>query len=472
MSIDALPGASAFTRAFKGDIITAETPEYDVARRLWNGDIDKKPLAVVKANDDADVAAAIRFARESGTPLGVKGGGHSYPGHSMVTDGLVIDLSRISTVTADPERNRVTAGGGTLLGAVDRATFAHGQVMPAGVVSHTGLPGLALGGGVGWMSRSFGLTCDQFIRLRMVTAEGEVVHVSREENPELFWALRGGGGNFGVVTEFECRTYELGPLQVGALVYPMEGAADTCLALNEFLQAGPRQLGLSFSLGIEPEVVGRTGERVLVVYVTYRGNADDQILADLRKVRKPLLDTIVPTNWLELQTRSDKEAKAGVGWYMKSGFTRELSRELLELTAENAIEYRSNISSPKVGREVYTLQALGGAIQDLDENDAAYSGRAALWHGAIEAGFTTPEERERIVPWIRDAWKRTRPLMDMTNSYVNLNFEEGEGNDPLIDVFGEEKYARLQQVKTDWDPTNLFRHNFNIKPLANAGSQA
>lgn len=345
--------------------------------------------------------------------------------------------------------------------------------MPAGLVSHTGMPGLALGGGVGWVSRSFGLTCDQFIRLRLVTADGEVVHASAEENPDLFWVLRGGGGNFGVVTELECRTHKLGPLQAGALVYRMSDAPDTCLALNEALQAGPRELMLAFSQGLEPEQFGLDGERVLVVYVVYRGNAEDAILAELRGTRKPLVDTVVPMDWIAQQTMSDKAAVPGIGWYMKSGFTRGLGRELLEQMAQDSIEYWSAISSPEVGREVYTLQSLGGAIQDVNEADSAFSRREALWHGAIEAGFTTPEERERILPWVKDAWTRTRELMDMTSSYVNLNFEEGPGGaDPLLEVFGAEKYARLQQVKTAWDPENHFRHNFNIKPLTTTATRA
>lgn len=466
MSISELAGSASFRRAFNGDVITAASSTYDEARRLWNGDIDRKPVAIVKAVSDADVSAAIRFARESGLPLGVRGGGHSYPGHSMVEGGIVIDLSRMGGVVPDPTAKRVKIGGGALLGNVDRALYQHGQVMPAGVVSHTGMPGLALGGGVGYLSRSFGLTCDQFIRLRVVTSEGEVVHASATENADLFWALRGGGGNFGVVTEFECKTHTLGPLQAGALVYRMSDAPDTCLALNQVLQAGPRELMLAFSQGYDPERFGLQGERLLVVFVVYRGNAEDPILAELRATRQPLIDTISHADWIAQQTMHDDAAVPGIGWYMKSGFTRSLSRELLERIAEDSVEYRSNVSSPLVGREVYTLQSLGGAIQDVDEAASAYSGREALWQGAIEAGFTTQEERDRIVPWVKQAWTRTRELMDLKTSYVNLNFEEGEGGvDPLVEVFGAEKYARLQQIKTAWDPNNLFRHNFNVKPL-------
>lgn len=466
VSMNELVGSVAFQRAFGGDVVTASSPDYDSARKLWNGDIDRKPIAVVKATSDADVAMAIRFARDAGVPLGVRGGGHSYPGHSMVEGGLVIDLSRMGAVTPDPDNMRVTIGGGALLGSVDQALTPLGHVMPAGVVSHTGMPGLALGGGVGYLSRSFGLTCDQFVRLRVVTAEGEVVYASADENSDLFWALRGGGGNFGVVTEFKCRTHILGPVQAGALVYRMSDAPDICLAMNEVLQAGPRELMLAFSQGYDPEKFGLQGERLLVVYVVYRGNPEDSILAQVRGVHPALVDTVAPTDWITQQTMHDQAAKPGIGWYMKSGYTRTLSRELLELIARDSVDYRSNVSSPAVGREVYTLQSLGGAIQDVDDEDSAYSGREALWHGAIEAGFTSQEERDRILPWVRDAFSRTRELMDMTTSYVNLNFEQGTGGaDPLLEVFGAEKYARLRRIKTQWDPQNLFRHNFNIKPL-------
>lgn len=467
MSTDELPNESAFSRRFSGEIISRRSVDFDAARKLWNGDIDRRPLAVVKAVDDADVSTALTYAVDNGLPLAVRGGGHSYAGHSMCEGGITVDLSNMRTVTADLDAQRARIGGGALLGSVDQILVPHGQVMPAGVVSHTGMPGLALGGGVGYLSRSLGLTCDQFIRLRVVTVSGEVVHASADENPDLFWALRGGGGNFGVVTEFECRTHTLGPVQAGFLAFPMSEAPDVILALKDVLQGGPRELGLSFSHGVEPARLGladEVNERLLGVLVVYRGGADDPILAEVRNARKPLVDTIKTANFLDIQTMIDEEAVAGVGWYMKSGYTREVSRPLLEWLAENSVEYRDNVSSPKVTREVYTLQALGGAVQDVGENESAYSGRAANWHVAIEAGFTDAEERGRIVPWIRDSWQKTQSLLDMSTSYVNLNVEEGASR--LRDeIFGPEKFDKLQRIKAEYDPGNALSLNWNIPPL-------
>lgn len=468
MSIEGLAGGAAFQRAFKGDIVTPKSPAYDEARRVWNGDIDRRPLAVVKATDDADVAAALRLAVDNGLPLAVRGGGHSYRGHSVCDAGLTIDLSRMRDVVPDAGRQRVTIGGGALLGNVDGALVPLGQVMPAGVVSHTGMPGLALGGGVGYLSRQLGLTCDQFIRLRVVTADGDVLHASDEENPDLFWALRGGGGNFGVVTEFECGTHTLGPVQAGALVFRVSEAPDIILALSEVLQAGPRELSMYCSYGVAPErfgLAGQTGgERLLSVYVVYRGNPEDAILTELRHRRKPLRDTVTTADYLTVQRLYDKIAVAGTGWYVKSGYTREITRPLLEWMAENSVEYRTAIASPEVEWGVYTLATLGGAVQDVPEADSAYSGREANWHVAIEAGFTTPGERSRIVPWLRGTWEKTQPMLDMKTSYVNLNCDEGPSRLEK-DIFGPEKFTRLQRVKSEYDPANVFSSNWNIPPL-------
>ncbi|KUN83416.1 FAD-binding oxidoreductase [Streptomyces griseoruber] len=467
-SIEKVPGGAAFLSVFKGDVITATSPSYDTARSLWNGDIDRRPLAVVKATDDDDVVAAVRLAREAELPLAIRGGGHSYPGHSMCDDGITLDLSRMGNVVADPTTRRVRAQGGALLGSVDTATLQHGLVMPAGIVSHTGLAGLALGGGIGYLTRSFGMTCDSFVRLRLVTAEGEIIHASEEENPDLFWALRGGGGNFGVVTEFECNTQVLGPVQGGPLVYSMADAVDVLYRFGQLMKQAPRTLSITCALGLDakqipPATEAAAGHRLLVANVVYRGEPDDEILREVRSVGKPLFDAVAINDFRVIQTAFDEIAGYGAGWYMKSGLTRELSRPLVEGVVEHAVEYHDKISSGAVQREVFAVQSLGGAVQDLDDDATAYSGRAAEWHIGVEVGFTTAEDRERIVPWTRDTWTKTKSLLDLSTSYVNLNFEPGEN--ALADVFGAGKYERLRRIKTEYDPTNLFSHNFNIKPL-------
>ncbi|MCR6030115.1 FAD-binding protein [Nocardioides sp. zg-579] len=467
MSIDQLSGAAAFQKAFRGDIITPSSASYEDARKVWNGDIDRRPLAVVRPTNDQDVSAALQFAQEAGVPLAIKGAGHSYAGHSMVEKGITIDMWNFQQAEADLANHRVKAGGGARLGAVDNALVPHGQVMPAGVVSHTGMPGLALGGGVGYNSRSFGLTCDQFIRLKVVLLTGEVVHASETENPDLFWALRGGGGNFGVVTEFECRTHDLGPYTWGFLAYPSSQSVEISEAVIELARTAPRAFGVSISYGIPAQKFGlsvpESRDTLVTVMVYHRGTPEDDIIKKVKAIGKPLLDTVEINDFLTLQTMSDEKAKAGIGWYMKSGYTKEVKRDLLEWMSEASVDYTLNVSSPHVERDIYTLQLLGGAIQDTPEEATAYTGREAQWHSAVECGFTTPAERERIVSWIQESWKTNSSYFDMDASYVNLNTDDGD--EPVKKIFGA-KYARLQEIKSTYDPNNVLALNWNIKPLA------
>lgn len=467
MSIDQLSGAAAFRSAFKGDIITSSSASYEDARKVWNGDIDRRPLAVVRPSNDQDVAAALCFVQEAGVPLAVKGAGHSYAGHSMVEKGITIDMWNFQQVDADLANHRVRAGGGLRLADIDRALVPHGQVMPAGVVSHTGLPGLALGGGVGYNSRSFGLTCDQFIRLKVVLVTGEVVYASETENPDLFWALRGGGGNFGIVTEFECRTHDLGPYTWGFLAYPSSQSVEISEAVIELAGTAPRNFGVSISYGIPAQKFGlsvpEAQDTLVTVMVYHRGTPDDAIIKRVKAIGKPLIDTIKVDDFLKLQTMSDEAAKAGIGWYMKSGYTKEVRPGLLEWMTEASLDYTLNVSSPHVEREIYTFQLMGGAISDVPEEATAYSGRDARWHSAVECGFTTPEERERIVGWIKESWKTNSSFFDMDASYVNLNTDDGD--EPVKKIFGA-KYSKLQEIKSKYDPDNVLSLNWNIKPRA------
>ena len=459
-------GAS-FARTFKGTISTRDCSDYDTARAVWNSDANRYPLAVVRPTDVEDVVAAVRFAREAAVPLAVRCGGHSYQGHSTCDGGVVIDLSaHMGHVRLAADASAVHAHGGARLGAVDRATLAAGRVVPAGIVSHTGLGGLALGGGIGHLTRSFGLTCDQFVRLEVVTAAGDVVHASDTENPELFWALQGGGGNFGVVTDFECRTHQLGPIQSGLLVYPMEQAADRIRTIAELMDHMPRELSVILSLAIRPDRTPLAGtvnaaSRFLGVYVTYRGNPDDDALRELRAAGSPVHDSVQPADYLQVQQRFDAVSQHGVGWYMKSGHARALNADLVEIMVENAMAFQA-VAAADVHREVYAIQSLGGAASDVAEDASAYSGRDAQWHCAIEVGYLSAEERERIVGWTRQSWARTEQHLDMATSYVNLNFEDGP--EAVQKVYGAHKVDRLRRVKAEFDPDNVFNLNVNIAP--------
>lgn len=466
--LDSRQGATTLIRTFKGAISTPESTDYNHARSVWNKDANKYPIAVLRPADVDDVVAAVRFARDADVPVAVRCGGHSYQGHSTCNGGVVIDLSaNMGLVELRADSLSVRAQGGALLGAVDRTLVPAGRVMPAGIVSHTGLGGLALGGGIGHLTRSLGLTCDQFIRLQVVTASGEVVYASETENPDLFWALRGGGGNFGIVTEFECRTHPLGPIQSGMLVYRMDDAVETIASIADLMPHAPRELGIILALAIKPERTPLAGvadaaERYVGVNVVYRGNAEDDILRELRAAcGKPLHDSIGEADYIALQTRLDAVSEHGVGWYMKSGHARNLNAGLIECMAEGAMNFQA-IASPDVHREVYAVQALGGAASDIAEDATAYSGRDAQWHCAVEVGYTTSEERERIVTWTKNSWADTEKHLDMRTSYVNLNFEDGP--EAVENVYGAWKLDRLRRVKAEFDPDNVFNLNVNIAP--------
>lgn len=463
--VASLTGGAHFESKFKGPIIDAASRDYDSARAVWNGGVDCRPLAVVRATDVDDVVEAVRLGRETGLAVAVRGGGHSYQGHSTVDDGLIIDLSLMSAVSVDPGAGTATAQGGALLRTVDDATSMHGLVVPAGIVSHTGLAGLALGGGIGYLSRSLGLTCDHFLRLQVVTADGDVIEASETDHPDLFWALRGGGGNFGIVTEFHLRANVLGPVQAGRLYFPMSQAADAIRGLAAIVEQSPRQMSASFGLAVDPAMtpVGELpgSERVLAAGIVYLGEPDDEALRAVTSYGHPLFMGVTTANFVDIQRTFDKISAHGIGWYMKSGHSRELTESLIDRMVEAALDHRK-IASPHVKREVYGIQTLGGAVSDVAEDATAYSGREAKWHCAVEVGFTTPQERERVVGWTREGWATTETYLDMRTSYVNMMVDDNPNL--LRNVYGDSKLERLRDVKSSYDPGNFFRLNPNIVP--------
>lgn len=464
--IDDITGWRSFIRSFAGDVILPSDASYDEHRSVWNGDIDKRPLAVVRCTDVSDVVLAVRFARAEELDVAVRSGGHSYAGHSACDDGMIIDLSRMNAVRVDPVTRRATAQGGALLRDVDEATIAHGLVLPAGVVSHTGLAGLALGGGMGHLSRVFGLTCDHFVMLEVVTAEGDVVHASADENPDLLWALRGGGGNFGVVTEFDFRLQRIGDIEAGWICFPSEQAVDVLYGARKIALEGPRALRVNFFVGVPQDVLGiEVGKSVLGARVVCHGDIAEttSALNDLRSLGTPIVDAVEPRQYVEIQTSLDSFARKGVGWYMKSGHSRELSRDLVETIVQRSLEHHGK-------RTLQILGTLGGAIADVAEMDSAYSGRDAQWHLAIEAGFENPKERAHVLDWTRDTWNEMEPKMDMDTSYLNMLVDPGV--DRLQKAYGSaEKFRKLQEVKTVFDAENFFKNNWNVPPLVvNAGT--
>jgi FAD/FMN-containing dehydrogenase len=464
MSIESQANWNSFLAEFSGDVSLPQSAEYDDARTIWNAAFDRCPLAVLRPATVQDVAAAVRFAREADLPTAVRSGGHSYPGHSTCDDGVIIDLSRLRAIDMDLARGSVRAGAGVLLGEVDRATLEFGQVVPAGIVSHTGLAGLALGGGIGYLTRSFGLTCDQFIQLEVVTADGEIVYASEDENPDLLWGLRGGGGNFGIVTEFELRTHSLGEFYAGHLLYRIS-EIETAAAIAGMVERGPRDLSAFLTFGMDPRTFGleiADAEPLFGAMVVYRGAEDDEPLRELRSVGNPVLDTVGPIPFADWQSQLDVRSGPGVGWYMKSKHTQKMTEPLLQKMADVSVAYRDVAAPGMIDRGVFSFQPIGGAAADVSEDDSAYSGRRAQWHTAIEVGFNTPDDGARLSEWVRERWSEIEPLHDLSTSYVNMMVDERA--ESVEDVYGAHKLERLRRVKVQYDPTNFFRLNSNIAP--------
>jgi FAD/FMN-containing dehydrogenase len=426
-----------------GSVVDPGHGEYDRLRRVHNAVIERRPRAIVTAATVNDVQKIVRVAAETGLPLAVRCGGHSFAGLGTCDDGIVCNLSRLNSVVVDPRSRTVDVGGGALLGDVDKAGEPHGLVTPAGVVSHTGVGGLTLGGGMGYLSRRFGLTIDNLLAADIVTADGRRSRVAADEQPDLFWAIRGGGGNFGVVTKFTFRMHELGPVSVRRWTYPTASTADTLRRYRDAAAIAPRELTTAF-------VVSADELSFRAIWSGAPGGAD----AALALVAFPHgdLDPQLDTTFVELQRASDEFLSWGRRYYSKGGFLAEMDDRVADVIAD-AIE-----QTPISGLEIYCLQ-LGGAVADVDEDATAYSGRAGAFYWISQGVWDRPEDDERAIDWCRRTARRLGEL-SMSANYVNEQADPGiaEG------AYGDTKYRRLARLKGRYDPMNVFRLNQNIEP--------
>ena len=447
---------------FRGRLITPDQRDYDSARAVWNGAIDRRPRLIARCIGTADVVAAVRFARDRDLEIAIRGGGHNVAGTAVCEDGIVIDLSAMRAVRVDPAGRRAWVQGGALWGDVDRETQAHGLATTGGIVSHTGVAGLTLGGGIGWLMRKHGLTVDNLLAADVVTADGELLRASEDEHPDLFWALRGGGGNFGVVTSFELRLHSVGPVILAGPI--LWGAGDVKAVVRfyrDFLSDAPDELTTVVRFGTAPPLPSIPTELhwrpVVMVGACYAGPIEEgeRLLRPLRTCRAPLLDLIGPAPYVEFQRALDSTVVHGWHYYWKSTFLPQLTDDLIDVIAEHAFSG----ASP---RSYVAMFHLKGAVSRVAESATAFGNRKAS-HAITLDGVWRPGEAfgDGDTAWARRFFAALRPFREG----VYVNFLGGD-EDPVRvrEAYGDSVYARLVDVKRTYDPTNVFHYNQNIRP--------
>ena len=448
---------------FTGTVTTASDPGYDAARAVWNVMHDRRPAVVARCASPRDVAAAIGHARARGMPIAVRCGGHSLPGYSTVDDGLVVDLRSLSHVEVDPRTRRVRVGGGAALGAVDAAAQAHGLVVPVGVVSHTGVGGLTLGGGVGRLMRRFGLTIDSLLSAEVVLADGRRVRASAE-HPDLFWGLRGGGGNFGVVTEFEFQARPLQQLVVLATFHRLNQArevlrlgestmsapdAPDALLWTSFLRRGP-----DFAPWMPPELAGERGIMSLIEWSGEDLEAGRAILSDLQRELRAPAGELTDLPYLAIQTVTDALLAPGtLHAYVKAGFAAALDDAFIDALVDRGGQVGSPLS-------VIEVLSMGGAIRHVPARATAFPHRDARWLINVPGQWRDPAETGREVAWVRETFAALTPHL---SGGAYSNFMEGDETEAAGVAYGE-TLARLARVKAAYDPDNVFRLNQNVAP--------
>ncbi len=447
-------------RSFRGQLVRPTNPTYDEHRKIWNGSIQRSPALIARCAGVADVIAALRFARQTGLAIAVRGGGHSFPGMSICDGGIVIDLGLMKGIRVDPEARTVRAQAGVLLGDLDRETQAFGLAAPAGIVTHTGLSGLTLGGGIGWLQRKYGLTIDQLLSVDLVTADGELVKASETENADLFWGVRGGGGNFGIVTEFEFRLHPVGPIVLaGPIFWPMEEAPKVLRFYRDWIAEAPDELMTIVVLRKAPALpfipTELQGKLVVAVTCCHAGAVDEaeEVVRPLRQFGTPVLDACQPKPFLDHQASFDPSFRPGWWYYMRSCDVAELSDDVIDIAVDHSLRIRSP-------RTAFPIWQMGGAVTRVGEADTAFSGRHDGHTFNITGMTDTAEGFEQERDWVRGFWSALEP--HHTGVYVNFLMDEGEQR--VREAYGAEKYDRLKVLKRRWDPGNVFRLNQNIPP--------
>jgi hypothetical protein len=446
--------------SFRGALVRPGDPTYDEHRKVWNGSIDRFPALIARCTGVADVTAALSFARDTGLAVAVRGGGHSFPGQSVCDGGILIDLGPMKGIRVDPEARTARAQAGVLWGELDRETQAFGLATVGGIVTHTGVAGLTLGGGIGWLQRKYGLTVDQLISADVVTANGEFVKASRTENPDLFWGLRGAGGNFGIVTEFEFRLHPVGPIVLaGPVFWPMEESPRVLRFYRDWIAEAPDELmtivihrrapAVPF---VPPEL---HGELVVAVVSCYAGPVEEgaKVVQPLKRLGSPVLDLCEPKPYVAHQAMFDPAFPHGWWYYMRACDVDELSDEVVDITVDHSMQ----IASP---RTAFPIWQMGGAVARAADDEAPFGGRGAGHTFNITAATENADGFDRERDWSRSFWS----ALERYHTSVYVNFLMEEGQERVREAYGPEKYDRLKALKRQYDPDNLFRLNQNIPP--------
>ncbi len=454
---------SALSESLCGNVIGRGDPEYDEARKVFSGMIDRYPRLIAQCADVADVIVAVNYGREQELTVAVRGGGHNAAGLGTVEDGLVIDLSRMNSVHVDPDRRIARVEGGCTWGDVDHATHAFGLATPSGIISTTGVGGLTLGGGFGHLSRSYGLTCDNLVSADVVTADGQFLTASAEENPDLFWALRGGGGNFGVVTSFTFRLHPVDTVFGGPIFYPIERSEDVLRLYRDYIADAPEAMNAFFGFHLAPPApfVPEHLHNIptAVIVACHHGSLDDadRAMQPFRKEIAPLLDLTSPLPYPALNSMFDDLQPPGLQQYWKADFDRELSDEAIDVH----LDFGPRVPTVPSVMHIYPLN---GAVNDAGNEETAFSYRDARVAHVILVADPEPEPMPAHIAWAREYWEALHPH-SAGGAYINMMMEEGQDR---VAASYRENYPRLQSVKQQYDPTNFFRVNQNIKPAASA----
>ena len=445
----ATPSAGMVQKQFRADVITRSHPGYDGARTVWNAMIDRHPLLIVRPENTAEVVNAVALANQYGLSLSVKGGGHGVAGRAVCDDGIVVDLSRMSAVSVDPSSRIAAVGGGATLRALDAGAQAHGLATTAGIYRETGVAGLALGGGVGLLMRRYGLTCDNLLAAEVVTADGRVLEASETDHPDLFWALRGGGGNFGIVTRMDFRLHPLTHVLGGRLVYDFDDAFELGRVYRDVMADASDDLQIYLSYSFEDE--GKTAS----VVICHCGSAEagEAVVERFRRFQRPVVEDVARKSYLEMQQTWDDSFPAGKLRYWKSSFLATISDDALRVCQDSI----AHMHLPNCHIDI---EPMGGAIAEIAPDATAFADRDAASTLLIATGWIDPAESEARIAWARETFDAAQPYAK-PSAYINYM---DQGDEYRTEAAYGPNYGRLVEIKRIYDPENLFRHNANIRP--------